>query len=96
MRRLSSKFVKKAKKPSPRGIIEAMRRCGKKPEETALAGDQSYTDVLGANLAGATSILVQPLSLRNPLLAVRYVLELPWRATCKERVKNVKSEQAES
>lgn len=80
-------FINRAKKPSPRGIREAMSRCGKMPEETALAGDQSYTDVLAANLAGALSLLVHPLSLRNPLLAIRYVLELPWRLSCKEKVK---------
>lgn len=82
---LGINWINKAGKPAVRGILEAMRRCRARPEETALAGDQSYTDVLGANLAGITPILVEPISLKNPLLAVRYILELPFRAVHKEK-----------
>lgn len=35
---------------------------GTKAHETAMVGDQLFTDVLGANLAGLVSVLVTPLS----------------------------------
>ncbi len=39
-----------------------LRMLGTKAEETLMVGDQIFTDVLGANLAGVTSVLVEPLS----------------------------------
>ena len=77
-------FVYKAGKPSTRGVLQAMKQEWKKPCETALAGDQVYTDVLAANRSGITSLLIKPISLKNPLLAVRYVFEIPFRILCKE------------
>ncbi|MBR5381938.1 MAG: YqeG family HAD IIIA-type phosphatase [Oscillospiraceae bacterium] len=84
--RLGVDWVYKAKKPSPRGVLAAARQMGFSPEETALVGDQTFTDVWGANRAGVTSILVRPIKFENPLHAVRYILELPFRAACKEKI----------
>jgi HAD superfamily phosphatase (TIGR01668 family) len=39
-----------------------LKLLGSEPKQTAMVGDQLFTDVLGANLAGLTSILVSPLS----------------------------------
>lgn len=39
--------VTHAAKPGTRGIREAMARYGAAPQQTALVGDQIYTDVLG-------------------------------------------------
>lgn len=39
-----------------------LKALGTPPEQTAMVGDQLFTDVLGANLARVTSILVTPLS----------------------------------
>lgn len=39
-----------------------LKKLGTPARETAMIGDQLFTDVLGANLAGLTSILVSPLS----------------------------------
>jgi HAD superfamily phosphatase (TIGR01668 family) len=72
-------YILRAKKPSPRKPREAMRALDVKPENAALAGDQIYTDVLSAKLAGVTPILIRPIKLSNPLLALRYVLEAPFR-----------------
>ena len=47
-----------AKKPFPKGIRECLGKYGLKPEQCALAGDQIYTDVLGARSCGLTAILV--------------------------------------
>jgi HAD superfamily phosphatase (TIGR01668 family) len=50
-----------ALKPMPRAFLAAMRRMGTTRKTTAVIGDQLFTDVIGGNLAGATTILVDPL-----------------------------------
>jgi len=82
---LDINYIKLAKKPSRKGVIRAMKLKGRCESETALAGDQVYTDALAANRSGVTSIVVEPISLKNPLLAARYVLEIPFRALCKDK-----------
>ncbi len=76
-------YVDGAGKPRGRGIRAALKRCGAAPSEAALAGDQVFTDVLGANRAGVLSIAVKPLELKNPLYILRYLVELPFRALCR-------------
>lgn len=54
-------FISKAVKPSRRGFREAMALLGVRPEETAVVGDQIFTDILGGNRSGAYTILVVPI-----------------------------------
>ena len=75
--KLDIPYIKRAGKPRPGGIRRAMARMGAAPEETALAGDQTFTDILGGNLAGVTSVLVHPIYFSNPFQVLRYGLELP-------------------
>ena len=77
---LGIKYIKAARKPSPSSVKDSMRAEKYYSYESALLGDQIYTDILAANRAGVISIIVRPLSLRNPLLLLRYVSELPFRA----------------
>lgn len=72
-------FLKLARKPSRKGVRRAMELEGAKERETALVGDQIYTDVLAANRTGIKSILVEPILLQNPLHTIRYGLEAPFR-----------------
>ena len=67
-----------ARKPSGKGIRECLRKFGIPASEAALVGDQIYTDVLGANCAGVTSILVSAIDNHNFWLKARHVLELPF------------------
>ena len=48
-------------------------------------GDQIYTDTLGANCAGVTSILVDAISNHNFWLKARHVLELPFILIARNR-----------
>jgi len=74
-----------AKKPGTRGIRECLSRYGLPKDNCALAGDQIYTDVLGANSAGVQSILVTAIHNHNFWLKARGILELPWRAIAGKR-----------
>jgi len=79
-------FIRHASKPSPKALFRAMKHSGYSAGESALAGDQVYTDVLAANRAGVVSIAVRPVSRFNPFLAIRYALEVPFRAACKNKM----------
>ena len=78
-------FVKGAHKPSPKSLLHLMRARGYKAGESALIGDQIYTDVLAANLAKIVSIIVRPRRFTNPILAIRYALEAPFRMLARRR-----------
>ena len=48
-------------KPLPFGFWRAARAMGLKRREIAAVGDQLFTDMLGAHLAGVTPLLVEPI-----------------------------------
>ena len=70
--------ITRAKKPGTRGIFEALARFGYAQDESALVGDQIYTDTFGANNAGVTPILVKAIHNHNIWLKLRHVAELPF------------------
>ena len=74
-----------SKKPFQKGIRVCRDRFSLDLRHAALAGDQIYTDVLGANCAGAASILVKPIHLHNIWLKLRHVAEQPFIAIGKRR-----------
>lgn len=77
--------ITRAKKPFPKGIRECLDRYGLQPSECALVGDQIYTDTLGANGCGVTSILVEAIDNHSFWLKARHVLELPFVFLARKR-----------
>ena len=75
-----------AGKPFTRGIRECLAKYKADPGESALAGDQIYTDVLGANCAGIRSILVRAIDNHNFWLRLRHVAEIPFIYAARKRV----------
>ena len=67
-----------AKKPFSRGIRQCLEKYGIPAGQAALVGDQIYTDTLGANCMGVTSILVKAIDNHTFWLKARHVLELPF------------------
>jgi len=57
----------RAFKPSKRGFLKAMSDLNLNPEETAVIGDQLFTDIRGGNRIGLTTILVEPLDENEPV-----------------------------
>ncbi len=55
-------LVARAIKPLPFAFKRAMRLLGVTPAQSAVVGDQVFTDVLGGNAIGATTVLVDPLA----------------------------------
>ena len=67
-----------ARKPFSKGIRQCLTQFDAEPSECALVGDQIFTDTLGANCAGVTSILVKAINNHNIWLKLRHVLEVPF------------------
>jgi len=67
-----------AKKPFSKGIKECLAKFSIRPEECALVGDQIFTDTMGANGTGVTSILVKAIDNHNIWLKLRHVAEMPF------------------
>ena len=74
-----------ASKPFTKGIRECLAKFGVPAERAALVGDQIYTDTLGANAAGVTSILVKAIDNHNFWLKARHVLEKPFIFAARKR-----------
>ena len=73
-------------KPKKAGYLRAMERMGREPRETAMVGDQIFTDILGANNAGVAPLLVEPIRLAgNPGRYLRYAVETPFRLLGRRR-----------
>ncbi|HWQ75554.1 MAG TPA: YqeG family HAD IIIA-type phosphatase [Syntrophomonas sp.] len=63
--RLDIPFIHRARKPLRRSFLQALALMEVEPSETAVIGDQIFTDVLGGNRAGLFTILVKPLARRE-------------------------------
>ena len=59
--KLGLPFVFKSAKPLSKGFKKATEKFGFEPKETAVIGDQVFTDVLGGKLFGAKVFLTEPL-----------------------------------
>lgn len=77
--------ILRSKKPFPKGIRACMERYQVPANACALAGDQIFTDTLGANCAGLTSILVRPIHNHTIWLKLRHVAEQPFILLARKR-----------
>ena len=68
---VGAQYLYKAGKPKTSGYRRAMQQLGTDTTNTLFVGDQIFTDVMGANLAGIRTILVKPI---HPKEEVQIVL----------------------
>lgn len=79
-------YIGHAGKPKTPSFFAAMERVGAAREQTAIIGDQIFTDVLGGNRARVATILVRPIRLAgNPGRYLRYAVEVPFRLLSRKR-----------
>ena len=74
-----------SKKPFPKGIRQCLEQYGVSAQHCAMVGDQIFTDTLGANGCGVTSILVKAIDNHNIWLKLRHLLEIPFIAMARKR-----------
>jgi uncharacterized protein len=77
--RLGCHFVRQAKKPGKKGFQKCMELMKTTPRETAIVGDQMFTDILGGNRVGIYTIMVTPLQ-KHEFAYTRYISRPPERA----------------
>jgi HAD superfamily phosphatase (TIGR01668 family) len=71
-------YMYKAGKPKPSGYRKAMEHLGTDPSNTLFVGDQIFTDVMGANMAGIRTILVKPIHPKEEIqIVLKRFLEKP-------------------
>ena len=73
-------------KPFGRGFVIAKKILGEKYKNILVVGDQVFTDVIGANLFGMKSILLDPVTLDEPT-TVRFKRKI--EDMVRKKVKNV-------
>lgn len=79
-------FFCMAMKPLPAAFRLAAGRMGVRREKTVVVGDQIFTDILGANLAGMKSILLRPVREENSVsFRIRRSMEKPIRRALAQR-----------
>ena len=77
--------VTHAMKPFSRGIKACMAQFAVPAEECALVGDQIFTDTLGANCCGVTSVLVKSIHNHTFWLKLRHAAEMPFILLARKR-----------
>ena len=74
----ASFYMHKAGKPKPSGYRRAMERMGTDTSNTIFAGDQIFTDIVGANLTKIRTILVKPIHPKEEIqIVLKRLLEKP-------------------
>ena len=68
--KIGALYLCKASKPNKRGYLKAAEMMNLDPSKILVVGDQIFTDVFGAKLAGIYSILVKPLHPREEIQIV--------------------------
>lgn len=70
--KINARYIFKAGKPGPKSYRRAMELMHTDCGNTIFIGDQIFTDIMGANLAGIRSVLVEPI---NPKEEIQIVLK---------------------
>ncbi len=84
-KRLNLPFIYSSFKPTPLGIIRALNIVSCNKDKCILIGDQIFTDILGANIYGIKSILVDPVGVKKSLISkVKRWVEKPIRKNLKK------------
>lgn len=64
-KRIGLPFISLACKPLPTGYLRGVKALGEKRKNTAIVGDQIFTDVLGGNAVGVKTVLLTPIKLED-------------------------------
>ena len=79
-------YVRHAGKPGIVGFSRALSQTGFSADQAIMVGDQIFTDILGGNRAGVTTVLVHPMAWgKNPGRLLRYAAETPFRLLGKRK-----------
>ena len=69
--RLMVQAIHRASKPSTKAFLKAIALMDIRPDETAVVGDQLFTDIHGGNKLNMFTILVKPID-KNEILFIKF------------------------
>ena len=64
-KRIELEHISLGLKPLPFGYLRGVKKLGSKRKNTAIVGDQIFTDILGGNAVGVQTILLTPIKLED-------------------------------
>ena len=83
-KKLNLPYIFRAFKPLPFGINCALKKLNISKRNAIIIGDQIFTDILGANLLGIKSVLVNPFEKNQTIfLKLKRLFEIPVRKKLK-------------
>ncbi len=89
-KKLNLEYVANAKKPFQAGFNRAISMLKLPRENILLVGDQIFTDILGANIAGIKSALVAPQDKSESLfIKIKRLFEMPFRKKMRYNEKRI-------
>lgn len=68
--KIQVKYIHKANKPSTKSYFKAIKLMGTTPSTTVFIGDQLFTDVFGAKMAGLKNYFVKPIGPKEEIQIV--------------------------
>lgn len=81
-------YISNANKPFKSGFLLAEEMLDVNKANILTVGDQIFTDILGANLSGMKSALIEPKDKKEPVsIKIKRVLEVPFRLASRIRYK---------
>lgn len=82
-------FYARARKPLPFGFRAAAKQAGVHRKQCVVIGDQIFTDILGANLAGIPCILLEPIRFETEqkFIVFKRKIEKPMLNSRKQRMR---------
>ena len=82
-------FTAHARKPLPTGYRAAAKSLGFSVRECVAIGDQIFTDIMGANLSGMKSILLEPIQfeVEQKFIAFKRKIEAPMLNSRRQRAR---------
>ncbi len=83
-------FISLGLKPLPFGYLRALKRLGTQKSETAIVGDQLFTDILGGNTVGIKTVLLTPI---KPETSLRFRMKRKVEAFVIKKLKIVNTEE---
>lgn len=60
-KKINLDFISLGLKPLPFGYLRAVKKLGTNKKNTAIVGDQIFTDILGGNIVGVKTVLLTPI-----------------------------------
>lgn len=89
-KKLNLEYVANANKPFKSGFKRAISMLNLPSENILMVGDQIFTDILGANIAGIKSALVAPQDKSESLfIKIKRLFEMPFRKKMRYKEKRI-------